>query len=68
MKTLHEETAPPLVLASASALPLTIERLQRWARGLEQRGMRLVPVSAVPAARGQITGTARSTGAALERR
>lgn len=57
-----------VVLASASALPLTIERLQRWTRGLEQRGVRLVPVSAVPAARGQVTGSTRSTGAALERR
>ncbi|HEV7440816.1 MAG TPA: divergent polysaccharide deacetylase family protein, partial [Methylobacterium sp.] len=34
------------VLASASALPLTIERIARWSRDLEARGLRLVPVSA----------------------
>ncbi|MGU3538683.1 divergent polysaccharide deacetylase family protein [Methylobacterium sp. A54F] len=34
-----------LVLASASALPVTIERIARWARDLDARGIRLVPVS-----------------------
>ena len=34
------------VLASATALPQTIDRLARWARDLEARGLRLVPVSA----------------------
>ena len=33
------------VLASASASPLTIDRLSRWSRDLEARGVRLVPVS-----------------------
>jgi polysaccharide deacetylase 2 family uncharacterized protein YibQ len=35
------------VLASSSASPLTIERLSRWSRDLEARGIRLVPVSAI---------------------
>lgn len=35
------------VLASASASPLTIDRLSRWSRDLEARGVRLVPVSVV---------------------
>ncbi|MBX9930073.1 MAG: divergent polysaccharide deacetylase family protein [Methylobacterium sp.] len=35
-----------LVIASASALPLTVERISRWSRDLEARGVRLVPVSA----------------------
>lgn len=34
------------VLASASALPLTLDRIGRWAKDLEARGLRLVPVSA----------------------
>ncbi|MER2264892.1 divergent polysaccharide deacetylase family protein [Methylobacterium oxalidis] len=34
------------VLASAGASPLTIERISRWARDLDARGLRLVPVSA----------------------
>jgi polysaccharide deacetylase 2 family uncharacterized protein YibQ len=49
-------------MASASALPLTIDRLQRWARTLEQKGIRLVPASAAaagPAARAQTTGSIR---------
>ncbi|GJE17345.1 divergent polysaccharide deacetylase family protein [Methylobacterium marchantiae] len=32
-------------LASAGAMPLTIERIARWSRDLETRGIRLVPVS-----------------------
>ncbi|KAB1076149.1 divergent polysaccharide deacetylase family protein [Methylobacterium planeticum] len=36
-----------IVLASASSLPLTVERIARWARDLEARGLRLVPVSAI---------------------
>ncbi|CAO4180319.1 divergent polysaccharide deacetylase family protein [Methylorubrum aminovorans] len=36
-----------LVLASAGASPLTIDRLSRWSRDLEARGIRLVPVSAI---------------------
>ena len=35
-----------LAVASASALPLTVERIARWARTLEQRDILLVPVSA----------------------
>jgi uncharacterized protein len=34
-------------LATAAALPVTIERLNRWSRNLEQRGIRLVPVSSL---------------------
>ncbi len=46
-------------MASASALPLTIERIGRWARTLEQRGIRLVPVSAAAQARGSVTGAVK---------
>jgi hypothetical protein len=35
-----------VVVASASALPLTIDRVARWAQGLEAKGILLVPVSA----------------------
>lgn len=35
------------VLASASALPLTVDRINRWAKDLDARGVRLVPASAV---------------------
>lgn len=41
--------------ASASALPVTIERLARWSRGLEARGVRLIPVSAGAQARAAST-------------
>lgn len=34
-----------LAIGSASALPLTVERIARWSRGLESRGVLLVPVS-----------------------
>lgn len=37
--------AKGFVLASASALPLTIDRIARWARDFDARGIRLVPVS-----------------------
>ena len=33
-------------MGSASALPVTVERIARWARTLEERGILLVPVSA----------------------
>ena len=33
--------------ASASALPVTIDRIAQWAKALEARGITLVPVSAV---------------------
>jgi polysaccharide deacetylase 2 family uncharacterized protein YibQ len=36
-----------VAVGSASALPLTIERLARWSKGLEAKGILLVPVSSV---------------------
>ncbi|AWN42102.1 divergent polysaccharide deacetylase family protein [Methylobacterium durans] len=47
------------VLASATAMPLSIERIARWAKDLDARGLRLVPVSA--ALRGPGAGTRVST-------
>jgi polysaccharide deacetylase 2 family uncharacterized protein YibQ len=35
-----------LAVASASALPITIDRIAVWARGAEDRGILLVPISA----------------------
>jgi polysaccharide deacetylase 2 family uncharacterized protein YibQ len=32
-------------LGSASALPVTLDRIARWAKALEMRGVLLVPVS-----------------------
>jgi polysaccharide deacetylase 2 family uncharacterized protein YibQ len=32
-------------LATASALPVTLDRLSRWAKGLEAKGILLVPAS-----------------------
>lgn len=46
-------------MASASALPLSIERISRWSRTLEQRGIWLVPVSAAAQARVATTGAIR---------
>ncbi|SFG35193.1 hypothetical protein SAMN05192565_10256 [Methylobacterium gossipiicola] len=37
--------AKGLVLVSATAMPMTIDRIVRWSRDLEARGIRLVPVS-----------------------
>ncbi|WP_311275837.1 divergent polysaccharide deacetylase family protein [Methylobacterium sp. WCS2018Hpa-22] len=37
--------ATGFALASAGAMPMTIERIARWASDLEARGVRLVPVS-----------------------
>lgn len=34
-------------IATASGLPLTIERIARWAEGAEKRGFKLVPISAL---------------------
>ncbi len=48
-----------LAVASASALPVTIERLSRWLRGAEQRGVQLIPISAVGLQRAQATGSIR---------
>lgn len=50
-----------LALASGAALPMTIDRIARWAEGLEARGIRLVPVSAALRAAG--TGTRLSSAA-----
>lgn len=36
-----------VAVGSASALPMTVERIARWAAGLEAKGIRLVPVSSV---------------------
>ncbi|KQT09180.1 hypothetical protein ASG40_11120 [Methylobacterium sp. Leaf399] len=56
-----EAKAKGFVLASAGGMPMTIERIARWSRDLEARGVRLVPVSA--ALRGPAAG-ARLTSAA----
>lgn len=45
-------------IASASALPITIDRLAEWAKDLDERGLQLVPISAalnsqISAAQGQ---------------
>ena len=40
-------------IGSASALPVTVERIARWARTLEERGILLVPVSAAFRQRGR---------------
>ena len=39
-------TEKGVAIATASSLPVTIERIARWAKTLEARGIRLVPVSA----------------------
>lgn len=39
-----------LAVATASALPMTVERIAAWAAGAERRGVRLTPVSATLAA------------------
>ena len=36
-----------IAVASASALPITIDRIALWARGAEDRGIVLVPLSSV---------------------
>src|SRR5262249_345517 len=36
-----------VAIASASVLPVTIDRISQWARSAEDRGITLVPVSAV---------------------
>ncbi len=35
-----------LAIGTATALPLSVDRIERWARGLEARGILLVPASA----------------------
>lgn len=43
----QEARAKGAAIGVASALPVTIERMARWAKDLEQRGIALVPVSAL---------------------
>jgi polysaccharide deacetylase 2 family uncharacterized protein YibQ len=45
--------------ASASALPLTVERIARWSRTLEQKGIALVPVSSLASRSPATTGSIR---------
>ena len=47
-------------VASARNLPVSIDQIVRWAEGLEARGIRLVPVSAVIAARFDARSIARA--------
>lgn len=56
--------AKGLAVGSGSALPLSIERIAAWSRGLEARGILLVPVSAAFAAAGRRASLERP---ALER-
>lgn len=42
-----------LAIATASALPLTVDRLARWARSLDAKNIQLVPVSAAFASEGR---------------
>ncbi|MBN9448435.1 MAG: divergent polysaccharide deacetylase family protein, partial [Bosea sp.] len=44
LETLARENG--VAVATASALPVTIERITRWARTLEAKGLVIVPVSA----------------------
>lgn len=49
-----------VVVAAASALPVTVERIANWARALEERGLMLVPVSAARSLRNpKTTGSLR---------
>jgi uncharacterized protein len=45
--------------ASASALPLTVERIARWSRTLEQKGIALVPITSLAARSPATTGSIR---------
>jgi polysaccharide deacetylase 2 family uncharacterized protein YibQ len=40
-----------VAIGTGSALPLTIDRIARWSKALEERGIQLVPVSALMEAR-----------------
>ena len=51
LETLARENG--LATASGSALPVTIERLSRWAEGLSQRGIDLVPITATLGPKGR---------------
>ena len=43
-----------VAVGTASALPLTVERIARWSRSLGERGILLVPVSAALAEQGRL--------------
>ena len=51
-----------IVVASASALPVSIERINRWAQSLEAKKIALVPVSAARGFRSPKTTGSLSTG------
>lgn len=52
-----------IVVAAASALPVSIERINRWAQSLEAKKLVLVPVSAARSFRApKTTGSLKSTG------
>ncbi|KQP62070.1 divergent polysaccharide deacetylase family protein [Methylobacterium sp. Leaf112] len=53
--------AKGFVLVSATAMPMTIDRIARWSKDLEARGVRLVPVSVALRA---ASGSARLSSAA----
>jgi polysaccharide deacetylase 2 family uncharacterized protein YibQ len=36
-----------VAIGTASALPLSIERIARWAKAAKERGIRIVPLSAI---------------------
>jgi polysaccharide deacetylase 2 family uncharacterized protein YibQ len=48
-----------VVLGSASASPLTIDRISRWSRGLEARGILLLPVTAMLRPAGSVQSAVR---------
>lgn len=49
-----------VAVASASALPVSIERIARWAQSLEAKGLTIVPISAARGLRGpKTTGSLR---------
>jgi polysaccharide deacetylase 2 family uncharacterized protein YibQ len=52
-----------VVVAAASALPVSIERINRWAQSLEAKKIEIVPVSAARGFRSpKSTGSIKSTG------
>lgn len=58
LETLAREKG--VVIANASALPITIERLSKWSQSLESKGILLIPVSAaVSSDAALLTGTTR---------
>ena len=58
-----------IAIGTASALPMSIDRIARWAQGLEAKGILLVPVSAALTARPSVGGqpvAGPSPGAAMQ--